>query len=360
MEKKVISERVISSKIIKQNSAFADKLSKFGIKKPKIFDKFSNLGMSLKATCMAPFLLLIAFGVIFFSEKFEKKSIIVENLQLEQATEISATADLHKLQGTPDISKKLEAPNVGEVLYYDYIVEEYAEVEEIETDTVTKVIDGQEVEQVIEKTVLVEKWKEVSSTEPKWATFKLGKYNIDPSTATKKINFSNKEYWADMWGDYELVSNERTPKLGDQRMTVTYLPVNSEIIIIGDIQKSSNGEVSISSGDTFMISNKSNEDLIAGMQASEKTTFWITKVIAILLLVAGFRGFIAPILALLDFIPLVGKAANAVATIIALILSITIVILTSIIIRYWWLLLILLALFGGLIAFLISKSRNQD
>jgi len=360
MSKKVISERIVSSKIVSQNNAFADKLSKFGIKKPKIFDKFSNLGMSLKATCMAPFLLLIAFGVIFFSEKFERKSIVVENLQLEQAKECTATADMHKLQGKPNIIKKITAPSVGDVLYYDLIVEEYAEVEEIETETVTKVVDGQEVEQVIEKTVLVDKWKEVSSEEPKWSDFKLGKYLVDPDSASKKLNLSTKEYWLDMWGDYKLVENEKTPKIGDQRMMVNYLSASSDMIVIGEIKKNADGDLIISSGDTFIVSNKSDADLLAGMQATEKTTFWVTKVIAILLLVAGFRGFIAPLLALLDFIPLVGKAANFAATMISLIMSIAIVVLTSIIIRYWWILLILLAIFGGLIAFLIAKSKDKE
>jgi len=348
MAKTVVSERVISTKVIKKEIPIIGGLSR----------KFEKVGASIKGFFTAFILLFVAFIVIVSSEKFERKSIVVEGLELEQSTELKADSGMHKIQGVPTVSTPLSAPEIGPVLYYDLTVEEYKQVEKKETETVTKMVEGQQVEQVIEKTIMEDEWVEAVSEAGKWATFTLGKYSINPESASKKLNYQTNEYWLDKeWDEYELLSKgtTRTPVLGDQRMTINYLNLDTKMILVGEITES-DGKKIFKSGEPFIITTKSDSELTKSMQDSENASFWMLKLLAFVLLVAGFKGVIGPILALLDFIPVVGKAANGVATVIAVILSIIIIAIVSFVVRYLWLFILIPVL---IIGFLLYKQFSK-
>jgi len=310
--------------------------------KNSFFDKFKNLGLSFKSLLIAPVLILGALGLVYFSESFNRDSQIVEKLELEKAVEMKDSSGLHKIQGRPIIEQTIEAPNVGEVLYYSTVTEKFTKVEETQETHTTETVNGEKVNKVVEKTVLVDKWQEVSTTEGKWATFKLGEIAISPTSASKKLDYIVEEYWIDEFGDYMRFETDdtATPIIGDQRMFVTYIKTDTDLIVIGDVSEDSQGNKSIKNGDTFIITNKTDSELISNMQSSEKATYWIVKVVALILLVIGFKGLVAPLLALTDFIPLVGKAANSVATGVAVILAVIVITIVSLVVKFWWVLLL--------------------
>lgn len=345
MTEKVISERVVSQKVIGSANPLAKKIR--------------NLKSAISGACMAPIIILVALGILYYGETFKRDSAIVSTLELQQANEVSGENGLHKITDKPTILESVNAPEVGEVLYYSSKIEHFEEATETRRETTTEVIDGKEVEKVVEKEVLVEKWVEEESSS-EWAEFKLGDIEIRTSGAETKLNTKKAEYWEDLFGDFEKLDSAttKTPKLGDRRLVVTYLEVNEDIIAIGDISNDK-----LSNGDIFMITNKTDSELIEGLENSESTIYWVTKVVAWFMLSAGFTSIVGPMLALTDFIPLVGGMARSVAGFISAVTAFLIVVMVSILIKFWWLFIILMILLltgmVGLFLYLQGKKEGK-
>lgn len=348
MAERVISERVISRKIVKS--------------KNPLVRKFERFGAAAKGIFMGPVFFLLAIGLLIYSEGFSRSSEIISTLSLETASEVTADSGTHKLQGTAVlVNGPVNADEVGDVLYFNSKVEMYEQVKETKRETVTTVENGVEVEEVIEREVLVDKWVERSSREL-WADFKLGKYTVKAASAKDKLNLEKGEYYQDFFGDYEKVAagSTRSPELGDVRLTVNYLPLDDELIVIGDIS----GET-ISTGEVFIVSNMTDAELLTNLESAEKTQFFVLKAVAWFLLTLGFGAIFGPVLALLDFIPIAGKVANGAAGFIGAILALILVVVVSLLVKFWWLVLILCGVgFVGLIVLLVvlvgKKKDNRE
>lgn len=341
-KERVVSERVVSSRVIGSSNPIARKFREF---KGKI-----------GGICAAPILIIIAFVLLFGSERIAKKSAVVENLELEKATEVTADDGMHKIQGIPIIENAATAPELGTVLYYDYEIEEYREVEETETETVTRIENGKEIEDTVERTKLVEKWVEEESGS-KWGSFSLGEYIIEPDGAKMELDLSTKTYYEDMGMYVELGSGRSvTPDLGDRRLVVNYLPLDDELVVVGEVSGTT-----ISGGDVFIISNKSAGELVDELKSEENMFYWVMKVGSWVLFTVGILSLLGPILALVDFIPLVGKSATCAASVVAAIIAAGIVLAGTIVIKYWFicLALLLLVLFGGIAFAVILMSRKS-
>jgi hypothetical protein len=100
----------------------------------------------------------------------------------------------------------------------------------------------------------------------------------------------------------------------------------------------------VSGGDEFIIANKSAESLISSLKSDETFWYWFMKFIIWLLLMIGFTSIVGPIIALVDFIPLVGSAARTIAGLISAVLALVILVIATLVIKFWWLLLIMIVL----------------
>jgi len=345
-KERIISERVVSRKHIGSANPIAR--------------KFRSFKGSFGGICIAPVLIMISLALLFFGEKQQKNSIVVEELPLESVEEVSYTEGLHKVNGTVKVSEAATAPEIGSVLYYTYQKEEYQEVEETEHDTQTVIENGEEYEDEIERVKLVDKWIEVES-DSDWADFNLGKYTVDVSGADLKLDLSSKEYRRDdLTGEYHEYTGSATvdPEIGDYRIKLSYLPLETDLLIVGEFTSDT-----IKQGEVYIITTKSDAQLISDMKSSETATYWVMKGASWLLLTFGFLMILSPILSLLDFIPIAGKAASCVASIVAAIISLGIVVAGTLIIRYWWLFLLIGAVIAvGLILlliFLITKKGGD-
>ncbi len=347
MSEKIVSERVVSSK----------KVEKQGY----VQEKWGNLKESMSAFCMAPLLILVAIGLLFYSEGFHKSSEILKGLPLEKASEVVGESGLKMIEGGVVLESTLEAPGVGEVLYYDLVKEEFEEVEEVDIETRTKYEDGEEIEEKVEVTKLVDKWVEKESEAGRWADFLLGKISIDPKDAKLRIDFEQKEYSEDFFGDLEEKSFSN-PDIGDMRVVVNYLTVDEDLIVVGELSGNS-----IEGGDEFIVTNKSADKLMTDIQNEETFWYWFLKFLIWLLFTIGMTSIVGPILALLDFIPLVGSAAKTVAGIISAVIAFIIVLIASILIKFWWLFLIVavLAVVGMVVLLLflwkkLAKKKGEE
>ncbi|MDD3647907.1 MAG: TMEM43 family protein [Candidatus Dojkabacteria bacterium] len=146
-----------------------------------------------------------------------------------------------------------------------------------------------------------------------------------------------------------------TPDIGDERLVVEYLPIETEMLVVGEISGTT-----VSGGDTFIVSNKSDSELLSDLKTEETTMYWVMKGAVWLMLTFGLLMILSPILSLLDFIPVAGKAASCVATIVAAVISAGIVIAGTLIIKYWFL-CIALAVIGvvGLVVLLVVLMARK-
>lgn len=344
MNKTVIDERIVSSKVVKKTGYLSE--------------KWGNLKQSLSAFCLAPVLIVIALGLMFYGEFFHKSSAVVADLPLLSATEVGNNQGLVKISGEAVVANSIEAPEVGEVLYYDYKVEIYQEVEEKEIEYRTRVEDGVEYEDEVEKTVLVEKWVEEESDGPNWADFKLGNISVVPTGADARLDYEEKVLYlpADEEEWSELGTNQKiTPELDDERMTIRYLDLDEELIVIGEV---SGGK--IAGGDEFIVTNRGDAELIAGLKSEENMWYWVMKFIIWLLLFIGLSSIVGPVLAVLDFIPLVGSAARWVGGVIGAILALIIVVVGTLLIKFWWLWLILIVLLVAVLAVILVYYMKKN
>lgn len=317
---RIISERVVSQRVVGSANPIAR--------------KFRNLKGSIGGLCIAPVLLVLAFGILFYSEKFQRSSKIVEELELKQATEVVNESGMKKVTGKAAVTTPAKAPEVGNVLYYNAKYQEYKEVEKTETETVTEIENGQEIEKTIERVKLVEEWTDTDSSSG-WAEFNVGGITIKPSGAKLEWSLARKEYrYVSKFGIYdELKAGDSvTPIIGDKRLLVNYMPSDTDILVVGELSQKI-----ISGGEVFIISNKTDAELLSDLKTSETTMYWVLKFIVWLLLTIGIMSVLGPILSVLDFIPIAGKAASCVASMFAAVVAVGIVIAGSLIIKFWWL-----------------------
>jgi hypothetical protein len=346
MAERVISERVVSKRVIGSANPIAR--------------KFRALKGSFGGVCIAPVMIIIAFVLLFAGERQKEHSKTVEELSLETASEVTADSGMHKIQGTATITTPAEAPEVGDVLYYSYKKQEYEEVEKTESYTDTEIENGQEVEVTKERVKIVDEWVD-KETKSDWASFKLGKYTIDTEDAKKEFDYSSKEYREDLWGDYdEYTGSSDTADIGDVRIVVDYLPTDTELLVVGEITGSE-----IKGGESFIVSNKSDSELVSDLKSEETAIYWIMKVGSWLLLTLGFMMILGPILSLLDFIPIAGKVANCVASIVGAAVAAGIVLMATLIIKFWYLciaaaVLGIVALVTMLVLLIVKKGGKDD
>ena len=346
MNEKIVEQKVVSRKDVGSANYFAK--------------KYRGLKDAMGAMCMAPVLIIIAAVLLFYGEGFHKSSEVVGQLQLQTPEQVAGESGLVMISDKVNIIEPAEAPEVGEVLYYSFVEEEYQEVEETENEVKTVEENGRMIEETVETTKMVDKWVQKDKGDGVWADFSLGDIAIDPKGAKLVMDYKEKQYKLDEYDMWE-ESKVSSPQIGDVRMVVTYLDIDQNLVVVGELM---NGK--ISGGDEFIISNRSADGLISSLKSEETFWYWFIKFIIWLLFTIGFTSILAPILALLDFIPLVGDAARNVAGFVAAVLSLLIVVVATILIKLWWLLLILIVLgAGGLMALLAwilisRKGKSED
>lgn len=331
---RIISENVLGS---------ANPLSRFGRK----------LSDSISGIIFGVILIALSFGLVWWAEKQPEHSKTVAALALQ--TDVPATqSGMVKIQAVPAVTQVLIEPKTNApVLFYHYLKQEFKKVKETRRETKTVVQNGQDVQQTIERDVYVEKWVDLLS-DKKWAAFRLSNLNV---TATN----------ADVYATYtrafeqELpVTNAPLPPEGSTpdmypatktREIVDIIPATTPILLVGDAQMGS-----VTGGVPFIISDKTNDALIAQMQTDESRLYWGFKIAAWLIMTIGFTLLFAPISTFLNILPGLGKAVNAVIFVVFGVVSLVLVALGTLAIRYWWAVVVALV---GLIALLIIKLRTK-
>ncbi|OGY41090.1 MAG: hypothetical protein A2Y82_01665 [Candidatus Buchananbacteria bacterium RBG_13_36_9] len=325
MKERVISEKVVSEKVLGSSSG----ISRFGrgVK--------SQISSRLSGVLIGFIFIIASFVVVWYSVNFDKSASLVADLPLLSVEQAATSSGLIKVSGQVS-SAPIKAPKENkDVIYYHFTREELEMVKSTETETQVVTRDGQDIEQTIEREVEKPEW--VSKIdEAKWAAIVLGqKIAVAPEKAKKLL---------DLKTVYSLNEEKAREKIE------ALLPAD-QLLVVGDIANSN-----ISGGDPFIITNKSNQDLVAALVSSEKTTWWILKIATLLLFGLGLYMLLGPALLILDAIPILGKIGQIGLLIVCLLIGLIFTVLSSLIIAYWYIILILLAAIAG---YLIYLKKQQ-
>lgn len=269
-----------------------------------------------------------SFGVMWYSENFTEHSKVVEALPMSETSAL--VEGTVKFEGPITVSEYVYAkPDSKQALYYSYL-QEKCELEVYQvTETVTR--NGQDIEQTVEKERNVWKGEPVKQ----WAKFSVGGIPVNAGSAMNRLNLTELSKQGDFGNGTCVIGSIR-------HRTEGFVPTDSaKLLVVGDFLGGS-----ISGGGTFIVTDMGNDALIAKLQAEEKALFWILKAVAALMFAGGLTLIVSPVLMLLNVLPGLGKALQAVVFFVSLILGIVVVLLATIILKLWWLILILLVGFG--------------
>ncbi len=309
----------------------------------------------------------LGFAIIYFTAGMAENSAIVQKLVLTPAENVTtAQAGLIKIAGKPTVTSPLTAPKSTEkVLYYKDTIEEFRKIEETTTSTKTVQKDGQDVQQQIESKQWVDKWVDKSDTTngTKWANFSLGTVQVEPQSSSAMLNaktlFSEEKPVVDP--NPTVVS--QVTYLGKSvnsypptktREIVTGITVDQPLIVIGEV----NSGV-IRSGKPFIVSNKTDTEILADLKSTEKIIFWVTKGLAWLLIAGGLTAIIGPIFAVLDILPGLGGSLKSIVFLFNGVIAAIIVFLGTIVVQYWYIALgILIALI--VLLFVMKKGSSSN
>ncbi len=340
-------ERIVSETVVGSSNPIA----RYG---RSLVDSIKGIGTGF-------IMVLIGFVILYWSVGMKENSGAVAKLPLTPAESVSASqAGLVKITGKPTLAASLVAPKSSEnVVYYKYTTEEFRKVEQTKTSYKTVQQNGQDVQQTVESKEYVDTWVPVSSDE-KWASFKLGSVAIEPQPANANFNLKtiySQETPLPAATNAALVTpityagkTANALPATKTRDVVVGIPADQNLIIVGEIN---NGI--IRSGDPFIISNKTDAEIVGDLKSAENTKFWLMKGAAWFFLAFGLMGIFGPVFALLNILPGVGSAVSGIMFVIFAIVAALLVAIGSLVIKFWFIFLGLII--AAIIAAIVMRKK---
>lgn len=360
-----MTEKVVATKVLGSANPIAKKFR-------SIKNTFAGIGIGI-------ILLIVGLFLIFQSVYGVKEySKIVSGLSLKTASEAGiGDTELVKLKGklenvTP-IAYEYEKcvtrdcytwqntkERLPQALYLKVEKQRFEVVKHVRTETRTTEFAGQETEETVEITEYKEEWVTKETTK-QYATFNFGELLIKPSEETKLMASTTSAEVAnvkiDNLGPLNNYAQEVSSEIGATRLVYTYLPYSEslpEFIVVGKVANKT-----IATGEPFIFSDKSDEQIIKALEDEENTARTGFAFFSWLATFIGLTMLLAPILELVSWIPLVGKAAKFVAGLIALVTATILVAASWLILKFWWLILIFIIALIGLAIFLVVKMASK-
>lgn len=305
-----------------------------------------SLGSSFRGIAFGLILIVVGFGLLWYSESKKDYSKDVLALPLLTATQTAPNFSGNvKVDGPLTVVKAVTAPKTGQaVLYYNYVKEEWKKKKVVSTETQTIQRDGQDVEQQIEKVDYVDAWLPVTE-KTEWADFKIGNLSVVGAGADLRatlLSAYNQEKILPSVAAATGVTPDLLPAT-KEREIVTILPTTVPRLLVTGSAVSG----MVASGAPFIITDLDNAGLIAQMQSAENKMYWGLKIAAWLCMTIGFVMLLGPLAVFLNIIPGLGGLLNTLLFVVFGVLSAIIVLLGTLAIRYWW------AMLGGIIVLLV-------
>ncbi len=357
------TERVISSKVLGSSNPVAK--------------KFRSIGQSIKGVGCGIIFLIIGLVLVYQSVYGVKEySKILENLPVNTVSDVAQDATLAKLSGKAESSSATTysyekcndtacitkvAQNTEPAYYVTIDKQRFEVVEHVTTETVTRDVGGSEIEEKVEKREYKEEWVS-KEKKTQWAEISIdNKVKFVGSDSVRLItNLVEKEvpnvFIANL-GPLNNYGQTVSPAVGTTRLVYSFMPISTSspsVIAVGQIR---NGVMS--GGDPSILTTLTDADLIKTLENEENFSRIAFVVGAWILTFIGLGMIIAPILELVNWIPLFGGAAKLVAGVISFIVTSILVFGGWIVLKFWWLILLCIMLLMVVAIVLVVKSRTK-
>jgi hypothetical protein len=359
------TERVISSRVVGSSNPIAKKVR--------------SISGSIRGVGCGFIMLIIGLVLIYQSVYGVKEySKILAALPMQEASENMGNQDLVKVKGVIDVPVPVDfayekcanaqcfgdtTPEKTELsLYVSVDKQRFEIVEHVRTETRTRDVGGSEVEEEVEVKEYKEEWVSKEKKEL-WADFTLnGKVTVKGSTDTKLMIDTQEKEVANIKIDNLAALNyygqQPSAQVGSTRLVYSFIPLSipaPEYIVTGRLESNT-----IRSGDPFIITNMTESQLIKALGDEENFTRWAFAIGSWVLTFIGLSMLMAPIIELVDWIPLFGWAAKAAAAAIAFVIATVLVLGSWLILKFWWLILLLTIALIALAIFLVAKKRKPE
>ncbi len=261
---------------------------------------------SLPLIVFGAFLCIAAFFMIFASTQIPEISRALKNLPLQTPEAVQNETGLVKIQGIPSPEKTLIEPITSTpVLYYHTVESEY-KVQAVEKERTIQ----EESRSYTEKYTDYEAQWVVTKDETHWVNFSLGSIEVDPTTAqllanTVQLHDETKAISVDLSQAPEALLDVPQQK----RVTVEAVSVNEPVIVAGLL---SEGEIRSGQGGLFVISNKTDGQLIEDERMKEENAQKAAFMGAWLFLTLGLFLICMPVVRILNIVPGMGIIAGMV------------------------------------------------
>jgi hypothetical protein len=289
------------------------------------------------------------FGVILlgYSEGIEAEANIVKRLDLKSPQEIENELNSKFTQQFRKISNRVKVSSLPKPLMpfpARNSNKEFIYIKKVHQESRDSLLNIQKetaaTEEISSNDNKNSKWIDVSITE-NISSFFMGDILVNPQNADLIFDLEEKDR----------IEAEN----GETRDIIYAVPIDENLIVIGDI----NENKVIEDGDIFIITNKTNKDLVKYLTKENQTEWWILKLTSLILLMIGLIAFIFPIIIFLDIVSGFGWTIALVIFIIAFTISFIFVFLTTLVIKYWWILLILISFILILFGYLSRKKSKK-
>ncbi len=157
------------------------------------------------------------------------------------------------------------------------------------------------------------------------------------------------------YADYDPKWGEtHSPEVGDQRLTVSVIPADQELIIFGDLEGGT-----IAGGSTFVISALDEAATTQHLKTQYVILYWLMKGGATLLIGLGIMALFGPLMSLLGWLPVVGPGLRAGIAFLSLAFGAVSVLLVTALLKYFWVVMAALAVFVLLVLAAIGVTASR-
>jgi len=342
-----------------------------------IAKKFRSIKSAVGGIGCGFILLIVGFVLIYQSIYGVKEySKIVAALPTSKATEVIANQDLAKVSGNATNSAGVSlsytkcqdkfcnpfyttSAKIDNLYYYEYDKQRFEIVKHVTQETRTKDVGGDEVEETVEVVTYPEEWVSKEANKA-FGSFTLGTLAVQPNVDTKTMIEMNTQEILEVKVDnipaIDFLGQLPGPQVGSTKMIIKSIPALNDkpVIVVGKVENNI-----IKSGDPFIVTTSNEAKLLADLGQEETFQRIALMLFSWLCMFVGLGLLLAPILELVNWIPLFGGAAKLAAGVISFVVATVIVLGGYVIMRFWY---VFVLLFIGLIVlavFLVAKSMNK-
>jgi hypothetical protein len=267
-------------------------------------------------------LIPLSFGLVYYGEaRLVNHGVVFARTVMMSPEQAAATpGQLVKFKGQPE-GEFARAERFDKlVIYWSKRVEEYESHRDSDGD--------------------VEYQWSTKDSEHTWANFSIGGITILPGKANpvgEQTVFAGVRRPGEK--DFDPEQSDRSPQVGDQRLTIQVIATGPELIVLGEM-----GDKAVGGGSSFVLSSLGEAETEQALRLEYQLAYWLIKAGAVLALWFGILCFFGPLMAIVGWIPWLGSRISGALAFGALFVSLIVVGVATVAVKFFWVIVVLVIL----------------